>query len=134
MEILHGTKKGRYLSLEYKIEKFPSIIRLYKKTPLILSDPKQIKELFKTFIKNIKEIRDSSVHYSPKKEAIWRKPDDWRNKAKSTLKLRLEISLKFWKACYPDKKEPQYLNALDYDKHIDIAKKRLKLQDQIKEI
>ncbi len=134
MEILHGTKKGRYLSLEYKIEKFPSIIKLDKKTPPILSDPKQIKEHFKTFIEDIKEIRDSSVHYSPKKEAIWRKPDDWINKAKSTSKLCLEISLKFWKACYPDKKEPQYLNALDYDKHIEIAKKRLELQDQIKEV
>lgn len=134
MEILHGTKKERYLSLENKIEKFPSIIRLDKKIPLILSDPKQIKEPFKTFIKDIKEIRDSSVHYSPKKEAIWRKPDDWINKAKSTSKLCLEISLKFWKACYPDKKEPRYLNGLDYDKHIDIAKKRLKLQDRIKKI
>lgn len=39
IEILHGTKKGRYLSLEYKIEKIPSIIRSDKKTPLILSDP-----------------------------------------------------------------------------------------------
>ena len=134
IEILHGTKNGRYLSLEYKIEKFQSIIRLDKKIPLILSDPKQIKEPFKTFIKNIKEIRDSSIHYSPKKVAIWRKPDDWINKAKYTSKLCLEISLKVWKACYPDKKEPRYLKGLDYDKYIDIAKKRLKLQDKIKKI
>lgn len=132
IEMLHGTKKERYLSLEYKIEKFPSIIRADKKTPIVLSDSKQIKEPFKTFIKNIKEIRDSSVHYSSKKEAIWRKPDNWINKARTTSKLCLEVSLKFWKTCYPDRKEPRYLNGLDYDKHVDIAKNRLKLQDQIK--
>lgn len=132
IEILHGTKKGRYLSLVSKIEKFPSIIRSDKKTTLILSDPKQIREPFKTFIKNIKEIRDSSVHYSPKKEAIWRKPDDWLNKAKSTSKLCLEISSKFWMACYPDRKDPQYLNGLDYDKHINLARKRLNLQEKIR--
>lgn len=134
IEILHGTKKGKYLSLEYKIEKFPSIIRSDKKTPIILSDSKQIKEPFKTFIKNVKEIRDSSVHFSPKKEAIWRKPDDWINKAKSTSEFCLEVSLEFWKACYPGRKEPRYLNGLNYDKHVDIAKNRLKLQNQIKEI
>jgi len=133
IEILHGTKKGRYLSLKYKIEKFPSIIRSDKKTPIILSDSKQIKEPFKTFIKNVKEIRDSSVHYSPKKEAIWRKPDDWIDKDKATSKLCLEVSLEFWKACYPDRKRPQYLNKLDRGKHINIARKRLKLRDKIKE-
>jgi hypothetical protein len=132
MKILHGRKKGRYLSLKDKIEKFPSITRPDKKTPIILSDPKQIKEPFKTFIEGIKEIRDSSVHYSPKKEDIWRKPDDWIDKAKSTSKLCLEVSLEFWKACYPDRKEPQYLNELDYSKHIDIARKGLKLRDKIK--
>lgn len=128
IEILHGAKKGRYLSLEYKIEKFQSIIRADKKTPLILSDPKQVKEPFKTFLKSIKEIRDSSVHYSPKKEDIWRKPGDWIDKARSTSRICLEVSLKFWKACYPNRKEPQYLYGLDYDKLLNIAIKRLKLQ------
>ena len=133
IEILHGQKDKRYLSLESKIEKFPSIIRTDKKTPNLLSDPKQIKEPFKTFTEQIKEVRDSSLHYSPKKEAIWRRPDDWIDKAKSTSKLCLEVSLEFWKACYPNTKEPQYLNGLDYDKHINIARKRLQLQGQIKE-
>lgn len=131
IEILHGQKKGRYLSLEYKIEKFPSIIRPDKKTPIILSDAKQIKEPFKRFFKHIKEIRDSSVHYSPEKEAIWRKPKDWIKRAGSSSKLCLEVSLEFWRACYPDRKKPQYLNGLDYDKHIDISRKRLKLRDKI---
>jgi len=133
IEILNGKKKWRYLSLEYKIEKIPSIIRSDKKTLILLSDSKQIKEPFKTFIENIKEIRDSSVHYSPKKEAIWRKPDDWIKEARTTSKLCLEISSKFWKTCYPDRKEPLYLNGLDYDKHINIAGKRLQLQNKYKE-
>ena len=133
VEMLHGQKKGKYLSSEYKIEKFPSIIRPDKKTPIILSDSKQIKEPFKRFFKQIKEIRDSSVHHSPEKEAIWRKPDDWIERARSSSKLCLEVSLEFWKACYPDRKNPQYLNGLDYDKHIDIGRNRLKLRDKIKE-
>lgn len=132
IEILHGRKKGRYLSLEYKIEKFPSIIRTDKKTLNVLSNPKQTKEPFRTLIKEIKEIRDSSVHYSPLKKAIWRKPDDWLDKGKSTSKLCVEVSLAFWKACYPDRKGPEYLNGLDYGKHIDIARKRIKLQEKIK--
>lgn len=118
--------------MEYKIEKFPSIIRSDKKTPILLSDPNQIKDPFKTFIKDIEAIRNSSVHYSPKKEVIWRKPDDWINKAKSTAKFCLDVGLEFWNACYPDRKEPQYLNGLDYDKHINIARKRLELEDEIK--
>lgn len=132
IEILHGRKKGRYLSLEYKIETFPSIIRPDKKTPIVLSDPKPTKEPFRKFIKEIKEIRDSSVHYSPLKKAIWRRPDDWLDKGKSASKLCMEVSLAFWKACYPDGKGPEYLNGLDYGKHIDIAKKRIKLQDKMK--
>jgi len=76
VEILLGKKNARYISLEHKIEKFPSIIRPDKKTPIVLSDAKQVKEPFRTFIKEIKEIRDSSVHYVPQKQAIWRKPGD----------------------------------------------------------
>lgn len=134
IEILHGRKKGRYLSLEDKIEKFPSIIRLDKKTPIIISDTKQIKEPFKTFFENIKEIRDSSVHYSPKKENIWRKPDDWINKAKSTSKLCLEVASEFWKACYSGRKKPLYLNELNYNSHINIARERLQLQNDIRNV
>lgn len=132
IEILHGRKNGHYLSLEYKIEKFPSIIRPDKKSPIVLSDKKKIKEPFGTFIREIKEIRDSSVHYSPqKKAAIWRKPDDWLDKAKSTSKICLEVSLAFWGACYPGRKEPTYLNGLNHSKHLDIARKKIRLQDRL---
>jgi len=133
IEILRGTKGGRYLSLARKIERFPAIIRADKKSPIILSDPKQIREPFQTFIDEITEIRDSSLHYSPRKEAIWRRPDDWIDGAKSTAKCCLEVSVEFWKACYPDRKEPQYLSGLDYGKHVDIAGKRLELKDKIGE-
>ncbi len=128
IEILQGKKQGRYISLEYKIEKFPLITRPDKQSPLILSDSKQIQEPFKKFIYEVKLLRDSSVHYSPKKESIWRKPDEWLNKAKTTSKLCLDVARKFWKACYPNRKEPQYLYGLDYDKQVDIAKNRFKLQ------
>jgi hypothetical protein len=131
IEILCGKKNGRYLSLEYKIEKFPSIIRPDGKSPIVLSDPKQVREPFITFIKEIKEIRDASLHYSPQKQAIWRKPDDWLDKAKSTSKLCLEVSLAFWRTCYPNRKGPEYLNGLDYAEHLDVARKRIVLQDRL---
>jgi hypothetical protein len=124
-ELLHGKKKGRFISLENKMEKFPSIIRLDKKTPIILSDSKQSREPFKSFFEQIKEIRDASVHFSPNKEAIWRKPDDWLEKAISTSKISIEVSLEFWKACYPSSDGPLYLNKLDYEKNLHEARTRL---------
>lgn len=127
-ELLHGKKKGRFVSLEYKMEKFPSILRLDKKTPIILSDPKQIREPFKSFFEQIKEIRDASVHFSPKKEAIWRKPDDWLEKAISTSKISLGVALEFWKACYPNSDGPLYLNKLDYEKNLREARTRVKMK------
>jgi hypothetical protein len=130
-EILHGKKKGRFISLEYKIEKFPAILRLDKKTPIILSDPKQRREPFKSFFEQVKEIRDASVHFSPKKEPIWRKPDDWLEQAISTSKISLEVALEFWKACYPDSTGPLYLNKLDYEKNINEARTRVGMKNSL---
>jgi len=42
IETLHGKKKGRYLSLEKKMELFQRIIRPDKKNPIVLTDSKQV--------------------------------------------------------------------------------------------
>jgi len=131
LELLHGKKKGKFISLEYKMEKFPPIIRIDKKMPIILSDSKQRREPFITFFKQIKEIRDASVHFSPRKEAIWRKPDDWLEKANSTSKISLEVALEFWKACYPNSDGPLYLNKLNYEKNLNEARKRVEIKNSL---
>jgi hypothetical protein len=49
LEILHGKKNGKYLSLEQKMESFQKIIRQDKKSPIVLTDMQQRKEPFTTF-------------------------------------------------------------------------------------
>jgi hypothetical protein len=107
LELLNGRKKGRIISIEYKIEKFPSIIRTDKRTPIVISDPVQLKEPFKSFVQQVKVIRDSSVHYSPIKEAIWLRPLDWIENARLASRLCTEVAREFWKACYPSRSQPK---------------------------
>lgn len=128
LEILNGMKKGRFLSLEYKIEKYPSIIRIDKHSPIVISDPAQLREPFKSFVENIKTIRDSSMHYAPIKEAIWKKPLEWLEDARSASRLCIEVAREFWHSCYPLREQPKYLGELNYDKHISIAKERIKVR------
>lgn len=126
-ELLLGKKKNNYLSLLSKMEKYPSIIREDKKSPLILSDPKQLKEPFKTFFEELQKIRDSSVHFGPNKEKIWRKPDEWLEKVKQMSKLCVEISNEFWKSCYPKRQNPKYLYNLNYQDIYNSARDRMNL-------
>ena len=121
-------KKGRFLSLEYKIEKYPSIIRIDKHSPIVISDPAQLREPFKSFVENIKTIRDSSMHYAQIKEAIWKKPLEWLEDARSASRLCIEVAREFWHSCYPLREQPKYLGELNYDKHISIAKERIKVR------
>jgi len=121
-EILQGAKKGHFLSLESKIEKFPAIIRTDKKPAIITSDLGQCKEPFTSLFGKIKEIRNSSVHYSPLKENIWKPPTEWQNEAEKTAKKCVDAALLFWKACYPSSVNgPQYLHDLNFDKNISLA-------------
>jgi len=129
IEILNGKKNNRYLSLESKIEKYPSIIREDKLSPIIISDPSQLKEPFKTFIYSIKAIRDSSMHYAPSKEPIWQKPLDWLENVRNSSRLCIDVAREFWISCYPSRGQPGYLHELNYDIHISMAKKRIKARN-----
>lgn len=134
-EILQGLKNGHFLSLESKIEKFPQIIRTDKKPVIITSDPQQCKKPFTNLFGKIKEIRNSSVHYSPLKENIWKSPTEWQNEAEKTAKNCIDAALLFWKACYPlSVSGPNYLHSLDFDKNISVARKALDWKNELEKI
>ena len=123
-EILNGVKNKGYLSLKSKIENFQKIIRKDKKVIINTTDEKQIKEPFKSFFEKYEDLRNSSVHYSPKKARIWLKPQDWIKKANDFSKISMEVGLLFWKSCYPDLTEPDYIGRLDFNYLYNIAKKK----------
>lgn len=121
---LEGTKNNGFLSLKSKIENFQKIIRKDKKVIVKTTDSKQLKEPFKSFFENYEELRNASVHYSPKKERIWLKPQDWIEKANDFSKISIEVAMLFWKACFNELKEPDYLGRLDYTELLSLAEKR----------
>jgi len=127
-EILQGSKKGRFLNLKYKIEKFQKIIRSDNIAKIVLSDDYQINEPFKTLFKDYEELRNASVHFSPKKSRIWLKPHDWIDRAEEFSKLVIKAALEIWRSCRETKKGPDYLGRLEYERLYKIA------NDQEKEI
>lgn len=129
-EVLRGKKKDRYIQLEYKLEIFPTIIRQDKKQIIFIKDNKQAKEPFKTLFQDYKNLRDSSVHYSPLKEKIWNGPLDWITKAREFKDLIINSSILFWKACYPDSDGPKYLGNLEQKIQITLAEKRLQIEKE----
>lgn len=130
-ELLSGFKKGRFLQLKSKIEKFQSLIRPDNRVIIVVSDDGQIPEDFKHFFDYYEQLRNSAMHYSPLKERIWMKPQEWIDKAIEFSKLSMKISLEFWKACYPSSDGPEYLGKLDYDLHLSKASKRAEKIQQI---
>lgn len=135
-ELLSGFKKGRFLQLKSKIEKFQGLIRPDKTCKIIVTDDGQIPEDFKLFFDYYEQLRNSAMHYSPIKERIWMKPQDWIDKAIEFSMLSMKISFQFWKACYPSSDGPEYLGKLDYDLHLEKANKRadtiMKIETNIK--
>ncbi len=130
-EILQGSKKGRFLNLKYKIEKFQKIIRSDKIAKIVLSDDSQRKEPFKTLFKDYEELRNATVHFSPKKARIWLKPHDWMKKAEEFSKLVVQAALEIWLSCHEEKKCPDYLGRLEYQRLYNVAKEQ---EEDIKKI
>jgi hypothetical protein len=126
-EILRGRKGDRYLPLEYKLEKFPTIIRPDKMQIIFVKDERQAKEPFKTLFKDYKDLRDSSVHYSPLKARISHSPVDWVTKASEFKDLSVKAAQLFWEACYPGRGGPEYLGGLDQQIQLRLATKRLEI-------
>ncbi len=112
---LQGVRKGRYLNLESKIERIPRIIRPDKASPIVLSDEKQIREPFITFLREIKVVRDASMHCAPGKAPILHPPGKWLQLVELAVKHAVAVAREFWSACYPDRQQPMYLASLYYE-------------------
>jgi hypothetical protein len=128
---LKGLKKNNYLSLKSKIEKFQMIIREDKLIKIKTLDTKQIKEPFLSFFNMFEEIRNSSVHYSPEKEAIWMKPNEWVQKANEFAKLAIQVGVEFWNVCYDELGNPDYLGRFEFERLYKEAENRLVSRNKI---
>ena len=131
IETLQGINKGRYLSLKSKMERFQKIIREDKKVKIIVTDDSQMPDDFKLFFDYYEQLRNSAMHYSPLKETIWMKPQEWLDKAIEFSELATKVSIAFWNSCYPNSDGPEYLGKLNYNLHLDIAQKRAKKIEKI---
>jgi hypothetical protein len=112
-ELLRGKKDGRYLSIERKIELFPSLIRPDGQRPIIFGDPQQLTEPYAAFASHVKEVRDASAHYAKAKAEILMSPQMWAKKANEAASVCLAVARGFWAACYPARPGPVYLDSLD---------------------
>jgi hypothetical protein len=127
-ERLRGKKDGRYLSVEKKLEVFPGFIRPDGKRPIVLSDPKQLSEPYKSFASHVKDVRDSSAHFAKYKADIIVPPQEWEKRAKDASVVCLSVARGFWNACYPNRQLPLYLGKLDDAQHVKIAEQRVKTE------
>ncbi len=130
-EILLGKSSGRYLSLEMKLEKYPALIRKDKRQCIFLSDKSNRVEPYLSFFDYYKFLRDASVHYSPFKEKITMRVEDWIERANKCSKVTIEVAKNFWDFCYPNTIGPVYLENLEYDKHIKIAEERINIENKL---
>lgn len=108
-------QKGRYFNLESKLERIPRIIRLDKTSPIILSDKKQRREPFISFLQETKVVRDASMHFAPGKASILYPPNEWLQRVERADKQAVAVARDFWSACYPGCRQPLYLAELYYD-------------------
>jgi hypothetical protein len=122
---LQGTRKGKYLSLEAKLERMPRIIREDKTSPIILSDEKQKREPFISFFRETNEVRNASMHYAPGKAPILHPPQDWLRLVEAAVEHAVAVAREFWSACYPKRQQPKYLASLYYDGLVQEALDRL---------
>ena len=127
-ELLRGKKDGRYLSVERKLEVFPSLIRSDGRRPIVLSDPAQICEPYGSFANQVKEIRDSAAHFAKNKAEIIVPPQAWEKRASDAAAVCLSVARGFWTACYPGRPLPLYLGQLDDARHVQIADQRAKIE------
>jgi len=127
-ELLRGKKDGRHLALGKKLEVFPGIIRADGKRPMVLSDPKQISEPFRSFASQVKDVRDSSAHFAKYKADIIVSPQTWEKRAQEASAVCSGVARGFWNACYPDRSLPLYLGKLDDALHMQLAEQRAKTE------
>jgi hypothetical protein len=129
-EQLIGTRRGRYLSLEVKIELFPALIRADGASPLRVRDERQRREPFRRFLAETKEVRDAAMHFAPAKMPIICTPQEWLRRANNAVADGVEVARAFWSACYPSAAPPAYLYHLEEKAFLDRAEKRVVARGQ----
>lgn len=123
-ELLRGKVNGRFMSTERKLELYPSLIRSDGVSPIRLRDRRGMPEPFKSFVTQLKPVRDSSTHFSKGKEPIVVSPQLWAERANKAAAVCIAVATEFWHACYPSRSLPRYLGCLDEEQHRSIAAKR----------
>ena len=113
------------MSTERKLELYPLLIRIDGSQQIRTGSAKEMSEPFKSFIAQIKPIRDSATHYAKSKEPIVVSPQLWAERANNAATVCVAVAVKFWQACYPSRSLPRYLGGLDEEKHRSIALKRI---------
>ena len=76
-------------------------------------------------VNNYENLRNSAVHFSPMKEPIWLKPEEWVKIAKEFSELSLQVALEFWQSCYEDMNKPDYLGRFDFNKLYKLSEHRI---------
>jgi hypothetical protein len=124
-EQLKGMRKGRFLALEYKVERFPALIRPDGQSPIRVLDETQRLDPFRRFFNETKGVRDAAMHFAPSKEAIICTPQEWVRRAENAVTDAVGVAQEFWVACYPSAGLPAYLYGLDHVCFKDRAQKRV---------
>lgn len=127
IEQLTGMRKGRFLSLETKLERLPALIRSDGTSPLRITDEAQREEPFRRFLAETKEVRDAAMHYSPMKAPIICTPQEWVARANTAVDDAVEVAQQFWSACYPGAAQPSYVYGLEREQFQKRAKDRLEV-------
>lgn len=127
MGIRRGKKSVGHRSIEWRIEKYPTFIRTDGSSPIVITDSNQRAEPYKSFVENVKALRDSIAHYGKHKTAIWRAPIECVERAEHAAKTSIAVAKGFWEACYPGRGPPQYLLQLDDTRLAEMAHQRLGL-------
>ena len=113
LPLLQGKKGRRYISIERRLEGIPGIIRGDGKLHLKIIDTSLRETCFKNLLGPVRDVRDSAMHNAPWKADIWKGPKDWEELSERAFESAIECAKAFWKACYPNRKLPEYLGYFD---------------------
>ncbi len=119
--------KKTFMPLPKKIERYAKAINP-QAPPLVLADPKQRPEPFRTYFKEVQEPRDSLVHHAPHKAPIWYSPEEWKARAELAARQSVSCAAAVWRAFYSNRGLPRYLSRLDFAELSNEAVERVKAE------
>lgn len=130
-EFLLGRQRGRWVSLDRRLEGFPQIIRGVSEPLFGVCDRARRDEPFKTFFEIAVDLRDGAMHPGKGKTTIWLGPDEWVDLATKAVGSALEISRTLWSSCKVGAPLPKLLWELDHAKLSEQAQRRIDANKQL---